>query len=108
VTPMRLNSESLAPFALEVGRITGGADLYLIRGYYDREIAFDLGRFIPYVDERTRADLAADRPVYIVAMPADAAHLAAALNAKRTVVARANQVVGHKPPALFRLEPATR
>lgn len=108
VTPMRLDSESLAPFALEVGRITDGADLYLMRGYYDREIAFDLGRFIPYVDKRTRADLATGRPVYVVTMPADAARLAAALNANLTEVAQANPVVGHQPPALFRLEPAAR
>jgi 4-amino-4-deoxy-L-arabinose transferase-like glycosyltransferase len=106
ITPMRLERQSLAPFVHQVQQLSEGHHLYLAPGYYDREISFELGRYVPYVDATAAAALAAGRSIYVVAMPGRERRLARWLKAQPIEIARARQIIGHDSPVLLKFQPS--
>lgn len=107
--PELARERSLKTFAQRVHRHVGDAPLYVSWGH-DYELSFYYGRGIRGLDEAGPTDLATDlaagRPVYVVARPRELGRIAPALRSRLKLVMRSDLIGGGGPPALYELPPA--
>jgi 4-amino-4-deoxy-L-arabinose transferase-like glycosyltransferase len=106
--PASARMRSLKTFASQIQHRIGDASLYAARGH-DYELSYYYGRGIWGLDLADpavlRADLATDRPVYVVARPRELAEVAPALRDRMKLVMQSGLAGGDGPPALYELAP---
>ncbi|HTQ23807.1 MAG TPA: glycosyltransferase family 39 protein [Candidatus Binataceae bacterium] len=106
--PASARMRSMKTFASQIQRRVGDdAPLYVAHGH-DYELSFYYGRGIWGLDLADpavlSADLAADRPIYVVARPRELAQVAPALRDRMKLVMQSGLAGGDGPPALYELE----
>jgi len=106
--PASARMRSMKTFAAQIQRQIAGAPLYVAHGH-DYELSYYCGRGIWGLDLADpavlRADLAADRPVYVVARPRELAQVSPALRDRMKVVMQSGLAGGDGAPALYQLAP---
>ncbi|MGZ6242393.1 MAG: hypothetical protein ACXWN9_07385, partial [Candidatus Binataceae bacterium] len=100
---------SMKTFATQVHRRVGNAPIYIAWGH-DYELSFYYGRGIWGLDHTDpkvlTADLAAKRPVYVVARPRELMRIAPDLRGRLKLVIQSGLGGGYGPPALYEIAPA--
>jgi 4-amino-4-deoxy-L-arabinose transferase-like glycosyltransferase len=100
---------SMKTFATQVHRRVGNAPIYIAWGH-DYELSFYYGRGIWGLDhtdpKALTADLAAKRPVYVVARPRELMRIAPDLRGRLKLVIQSGLGGGYGPPALYEIAPA--
>jgi 4-amino-4-deoxy-L-arabinose transferase-like glycosyltransferase len=108
--PASARMRSMKTFAGQIRRRIGDAPLYVAHGH-DYELSFYYGRGIWGLDladpSVLAADLAAGRPVYVVARRRELAEVDPALRDRMKLVMQSGLAGGDGPPALYELAPGT-